>query len=266
MRHFSRLLWSMLIISLCSIPLLSQESREVRKSGPFGKEGRLFVETYKGTLEIAAWDKAEIEIVARIEAERSGRRSRDDVQNTEVRIDLSMNSARIKTDYDRIRHHDSFLGFLELGSDELPLVHYKIKVPVKTSVEVKDYKSITSIDDIQSDVVIDSYKGEVDVSRLSGSVDVKTYKGKAKVDVANLAGRSRVETYKGEIDVRLPKGKGFDLDAEVGKGAHFRSDFELDRDRSRDRRKGYDVRVAVNGGGPVVRLKCDKGTVRLLER
>ena len=266
MTRRSRFFSFLVIVSLLTIPLLSQETREVHKSGPFGKDGRLFVETYKGSLEITTWDKAEIDIVARIETEGSGRRSRDDVQKTEVRIDLSENSARVKTDYDRVRHHNSFLGFLEFGWNELPLVHYKIKVPVKTSVEVKDYKSKTSIADIQSDVVIDSYKGDVEVSRLSGSVDVKTYKGKAKVDVAGLAGRSRVETYKGEIDFRLPRDKGFDLDAEVGRGARFRSDFELGRDRSSDRRRGYDVRVAVNGGGPVVRLKCDKGTVRLLER
>ena len=266
MTHRFRFFSFLAISTLLTLPSQSQESREVHKSGPFGKDARLFVETYKGTLEITTWDKAEIDIVARIEAEGRGRRSREDVQNTEVRIELSANSARVKTDYDRVRHHNSFLGFLEFGSDELPMVHYKIKVPVRTSVEVKDYKSTTSITDIQSDVVIDSYKGNVDVSRLSGSVDVKTYKGKARVDVASLASRSRVETYKGEIDFSLPRGKGFDLDAEMGKGARFRSDFELERDRSRDRRRGYDVRVAVNGGGPVVRLKCDKGTVRLLER
>lgn len=266
MSHRSRFFSFLAIVSILTIPLLSQESREVHKSGLFGKDGSLFVDTYKGTLEITTWDKAEIDIVARIESERSGRRSRSDVEDTEVRIDLSTNSARVKTDYDRVRHHNSFLGFLEFGSDDLPLVHYRIKVPAKTSVEVKDYKSTTTITDIQSDVVIDSYKGELEVSGLSGSVDVKTYKGKARIEVASLAGRSRVETYKGKIDLTLPKGKGFDLDAEVGKSARFTSDFELDRDRSRDRRRGYDARVAVNGGGPVLRLKCDRGTVRLLER
>lgn len=266
MRHRSRFFPLLFFISVLGIPLLAQETREVHKSGPFGNDGRLVVETYKGTLEIMTWDKSEIDIVARIESDGSGRRSRDDVQNTEIRVDLSANSARVKTDYDRVRRHNSFLGFLQFGSDELPLVHYTIKVPAKTSVEVEDYKSTTSIADIQSDVVIDSYKGEVEVSRLSGSVNLKTYKGKAKVDVKYLGGRSRVETYKGEIDFSLPKGSGFELDAEVGRDAHFSSDFELDRDRSRDRRRGYDVRVAVNGGGPVVRLKCSKGKVRLLER
>ena len=264
MRH--RLQAFLVLCFVLTTAAISQESREVHKSGPFSNNGRLFVDTYKGTLEITTWDKAEIDIVARIETEGSGRRSREDVQNTEVRIVLSENSARVKTDYDRLRRHNSFLGFLEFGSNELPLVHYKIRVPAKTSVEVKDYKSKTSITHIQSDVVIDSYKGEIDVERLSGSLNLKSYKGKARVEIANLAGRSRAETYKGEIDFCLPKGRGFDLDAEIGKGARFRSDFELERDRSRDRRKGYDIRVAVNGGGPIVRLKCDKGTVRLLER
>ena len=266
MKRWPRCISFAALICLLTVPVFSQESREIHKSGPFGKDGKLFVETYKGTLEVTTWDKAEIDIVARIESEDSGKRAREDVEDTEVRVDLSSNSARIKTDYDRVRHHNSFFGFFESGSNELPLVHYKIKVPAKVRVEVKDYKSSTIISDIQSDVVIDSYKGDIEVSRLSGSVNVKTYKGKARVDVASLLGRSRVETYKGEIDFRLPKGGGFDLDAEVGRDARFSSDFGLERERSRNRRRGYDARVAVNGGGPVVRLKCDKGTVRLLER
>jgi hypothetical protein len=266
MTHRLRCLSLGVLFSLLAIPAISQESREIHKSGPFGKDGRLFVDTYKGTLEVTTWDKAEIDIVARIESEGSGNRAREDVEDTQVRVDLSSNSARIKTDYSRVRHNHSFFGFFEAGTNELPLVHYKIKVPVSVRVEVKDYKSSTTVSDIQSEVVIDSYKGDIDVSRLSGSVNVKTYKGKARIDVASLSGRSRVETYKGEIDFRLPKGGGFELDAEVGRDARFSSDFGLERERSRNRRRGYDARVAVNGGGPVVRLKCDKGTVRLLER
>src|SRR3990172_6086360 len=131
MRH--RLQAFLVLCFVLTTAVISQESREVHKSGPFSNNGRLFVDTYKGTLEITTWDKAEIDIVARIETEGSGRRSREDVQNTEVRIVLSENSARVKTDYDRLRRHNSFLGFLEFGSNELPLVHYKIRVPAKTS-------------------------------------------------------------------------------------------------------------------------------------
>jgi hypothetical protein len=267
MKHSLRV-FSFLVLGLASIVgLLAQESREVHKSGPFSKDGRLFVDTYKGTVEVTTWDKPEIDITARIEAEGSDRRSRESVQDTEVRIDLSSNSARVKTDYDRVRrHHDGFFGLFSFESDDLPMVHYKIRVPRKANVEVKDYKSKTFISDLESDIVIDSYKGDIEIKRLSGSLDLKTYKGKARVDVTNLEGRSRIETYKGETEVSLPKGKGFDLDAEIGKGARLRSDFELEKDGSRKRNKGYDIRVAVNGGGPVVRLKCDKGTVRLLER
>ena len=92
--------------------LQAQESREVRKSGPFAKDGRLLIDTYKGSVEVTTWEKPEIDIVARIESEGSGRNAKENVERTEVRIKLTENSARVKTDYDKVRRHlDGFFGF-----------------------------------------------------------------------------------------------------------------------------------------------------------
>jgi hypothetical protein len=152
-----------------------------------------------------------------------------------------------------------------IDSDNLPFVHYTIRVPKATRISIKDYKSKTTIDDLQADVELDTYKGEVAIGRLLGSLDLKTYKGEAKVGFAGLAGRSRFETYRGEIEIALPKGKGFDLEANLGRHANFRSDFERIRDSENDRRRGFEMRTSVNGGGPLLRIKTDRGEVRLLE-
>ncbi len=246
----------------------AQDFREVRKSGEFGQNGRLSIDTYKGTIKILTWDKSEIEILARIESDGWDRRSREKVEDTEIRIDLSPHSARIKTDYDRVKErHNGFLGlFRGDDSGNLPLVHYTIKVPKTTNLDVKDYKSRTEVNDIESDVNIETYKGEVEVGRLSGSLTLETYKGEARVSFARLVGRSRFETYKGSIDISLPKGKGFELDADIGRHGTFDSDFAIERDRRRDRRSSLELRSPIHGGGPLVRLKTDHGTIRLLER
>ena len=247
---------------------VAQDSREVRKSGEFSQNGRLSIDTYKGSIRVIAWEKPQIEIVARIEPDGWDRHSREKVEDTEIRIDLSSHSARIKTNYERTwDHHSGFLGLF--GGDDsgnLPLVHYTIKVPKSTNIEIKDYKSRTEVNDLESDVSIDTYKGEVEVGRLSGSLSLNTYKGEVKAGFVRLGGRSRFETYKGSIDITLPHGKGFELDANIGRRASFDSDFPLERDRRQDRRRDMEVRSVVNGGGPLVRLKTQYGTIRLLEQ
>jgi hypothetical protein len=256
-----------LLLSLSFVGV-AQDSREVRKSGEFSPNGRLSIDTYKGSIRVITWAKPEIEIVARIEADGWDRHSREKVEDTEIRIDLSSHSARIKTNYDRTRdHHSGFLGLFD-GDDSgnFPLVHYTIKVPKSTNLDIKDYKSRTEVNDLESEVNIDTYKGEVEVGRLSGSLALNTYKGEVKVGFAKLGGRSRFETYKGSIDITLPRGKGFELDADIGRHASFDSDFPLGENRRQDRRRDMGIRSAVNGGGPIVRLKTDHGTIRLLEQ
>jgi hypothetical protein len=257
----------LILILSFSFSILAQDSREVRKSGEFDQNGRVSIDTYKGSIRVSTWNKSEIEIVARIESDGSDRHSREQVEDTEIRIDLSSHSARIKTDYDRAknRHHRFFGLFVGDDSDNLPLVHYNIKVPKTTKVEIKDYKSRTEVTDLESEVNIETYKGEVDVARLSGSLDIETYKGEVRAGFTRLNGRSRFETYKGSIDISLPRGKGFELDADIGRHGSFDSEFALEKKRH-DRRSDTALRSAVNGGGPVVRLKTDHGTIRLLER
>jgi hypothetical protein len=247
---------------------IAQDSREVRKSGEFIRNGRLSIDTYKGSIKVMTWEKPEIEIVARIEADGRDGHSREKVEDTEIRIDLSSHAARIKTNYDKVRdRHRGFLGmFVGEDSDNLPFVHYTVKVPKTTNLEIKDYKSRTEVNDLESDVNLETYKGEVHVGRLSGSLILETYKGEVKVNFARLGGRSRFETYKGSIDITLPRGKGFELEANIGRHASFNSDFPLGDDRRQDRRRDSGVRSAVNGGGPLVRMKTDHGTIRLLEQ
>jgi hypothetical protein len=257
----------LLLVLSFTFSVLTQNSKEVRKSGAFDQNGRVSIDTYKGSIRVSTWNKPEIEILARIESDGSDRHSREQVDDTEIRIDLSSHSARIKTDYDRSRNrHRGFLG-LVVGddSDNLPLVHYTIKVPKTVKIEIKDYKSRTELTDLEADVNIETYKGEVEVARLSGSLDLETYKGEVRAAFSRLGGRSRFETYKGSIDISLPRGKGFELDADIGRHGSFESEFALDRNRH-DRRRDTAVRSAVNGGGPLVRLKTDHGTIRLLER
>ncbi len=170
---------TLLFFFVCLV--VGQETKEVQKSGSFSQNGRLYVDTYKGTVDILPWDKSEINVNATVEADGNGRESRAQVQDTEIRIDLSSNIAHVKTDYDHVtRRHRGFLGLFGVNTDHLPFVHYTIKVPRTTAVVIKDYKSRTTIDGLQADADVDTYKGEIKIERLSGSLDLQTYQGRGR--------------------------------------------------------------------------------------
>jgi hypothetical protein len=244
----------------------AQESREVTKSVPLPKDGHVSIDTYKGSVNVDTWDKAEVSIVARIEADGWGRYDEEKVRDTEIRIDAGSNSVSIETDYKKIERRRSFWDIFDGEFGTTPFVHYTIKMPSTAKLQIKDYKSEINVNNLRSDLVLDTYKGEVDVRSLSGGLDLETYKGECKVEFAAMSSESRCETYKGEIRITIPSNAGFELDADVGRRGDFDSDFQFASSRAKRSRSDSWYSGAVNGGGPVLKLRTDKGTFRLIHR
>ncbi|HLF19807.1 MAG TPA: DUF4097 family beta strand repeat-containing protein [Bacteroidota bacterium] len=245
-----------------------QESREVRKTVPLNADGRVLIDTYKGSITVTTWDKAEVDIYATIEADEefmSRRSGEEKVRDTEIRIDNTAREVSIKSDYGHLKRHLSFWDMFDGETGTLPYVHYTIKMPKTASLKIKDYKSETNIADLKSDLDLNTYKGKVKATGIEGTVDIETYKGEIRVEYASLGKSHRYETYKGEIVIVVPRNRGFDLDADVGSKGDLRSDFVFQGHTKRRRDKTQEYRTSVNGGGPILRLETTKGTYRLRE-
>ena len=246
-----------------------QDVREVHKILPLSKGGQVSIDTYKGSITLTPWERDEVDVTAKIEPDDqwfdgSPEAFQEDVNNTEIVIEGRNSEVRIKTDYEKLRHHrKGFWSVLDDGGTSLPFVHYTIKVPQKAELKVKDYKSRTKISNLQSNVSFYTYKGDVDISNLTGSINLETYKGEVQIGFTKLSDDSRVETYKGEIELSLPKSAGFSLDSDLGRKADFNTDFGFVRETTGKRRQSYEFRGPVNGGGPTLHLKSTKGTYRL---
>ena len=83
--HF---LFSILILCVIISAVSAQSSREINKTIPLKADGRLVIDTYKGSITITTHDKPQVEVNVKIESDDSdtwdtGR----DVENTEIRID-----------------------------------------------------------------------------------------------------------------------------------------------------------------------------------
>ena len=244
----------------------AQESREVNKTVPLPKDGQVSIDTYKGSVNVDTWEKAEVSITARIVADGWGRYDEEKVRDTEIRIDATSGSVSIETDYKNLhRRRNSFWDIFDGELGTTPFVHYTVKMPATAKLRIKDYKSEINVNNLRSDLVLDTYKGEVDVRSLNGGLNLETYKGECTIDFASLASESRFETYKGQIRITLPSKAGFKLDADVGRRGDFDSDFEFVSSRSRRSRSEYWYSGDVNGGGPLLRLRTEKGSFRLVQ-
>jgi hypothetical protein len=256
-----------LTMILLSISIsFSQKTKEVKKTVDLNVDGKVYIDTYKGSITIETWEKSQVSIMAKIEPDGWYHDDERNVQETEIRIDDSPSSVHIQSDYDRLkRHHShSFLGMFGVDNLTLPFVHYTITMPKTAKLEIKDYKSDSRITGLRASLRMETYKGNVTIENLEGSVNLETYKGKVDVDLAKLTGNSKLETGKGELTVSLASNAGCDLDVELGRKADFHSDFQtVDLRRHRNDEQ---FRATINGGGPELRIETEKGNVRLRKR
>lgn len=264
------LIVSLLVVcALFALNAVAQDSKEVTKTVSLKADGEITVDTYKGTIVVSTWDKPQVEIHAKIEAddEFGSKYSEEKVRDTEIQIEATESKVRIKTNYENIRNHNhGFWSWFGEDSGSLPLVHYTITMPKTANLRIKDYKSETSVAGLRSDVDLDTYKGRVEITDLDGSLQLQTYKGDAEVRFIRLSKRSRCETYKGKITITLQRNAGFELDANLGHRTDFDSDFQVDLQSSGRRHRDTEFRGPVNGGGPELVLRSTKGDIRLRGR
>lgn len=261
-----------LLVLFMALPAQAQDTRTVSESINLSAEGRVVIDTYKGSIDVATWDKDTVEIEALIEADK------DDhlVEYTEVRIHKSGRTLRIESDYERAKKAGKRRLFGNAVS--LPFVHYRIRMPRTADLQIDDYKSTieindlaadldletykgeVEIDDVAGDVRIDTYKGRVALTDLAGSLEADTYKGYITAEFVEFNGNSAVDTYRGTVLLALPRSAGFDLTADMGKKGDLDSHFDLDDVRIVDNNK---YRGQVGGGGPDLDIDTYRGEVTL---
>lgn len=237
-------------------------SRSLSKTLPLAAGERVKVDTYKGSVKVTTWDKAEVAVEAKVVADPecgSTRQQEKWVEETKIAIGKDSSGVSIVSDYDDFEDATSWFHTCTAR----PFVHYVVRMPRTAALKIKDYKSVLSVTGLSAGLKVETYKGKLDVEGLEGPFTVDTYKGTVHAALTRLAGDVRGETYKGQIVLSLPSNAAFQLDADAGRRGDFSSDFPTTTSTHASRRRSLEVRGDVNGGGPHVTLKTDKGSLSL---
>ena len=245
-----------LTLLVAAAPAAGVPSRDVSKTLPLAGDGRVTVETYKGSIRITPWDRAEVAVEARITPDDTCGSERDQkkwMDATRVVIEPSGGGVRIVSDYDELESAWSFFGSCT-------------RLPRAAALKIHDYKSDTDVKDFAGHLTLDTYKGSATLAGLSGALDLQTYKGEVRAGFERLSGDVHVETYKGDAVVTLPSKSGFELEADAGRRGEIASDFEGTGPVRSSRRSALRSSATVNGGGPRVTLSTEKGRLAIRRR
>lgn len=263
----SRAFAGLIAVSLLAGPSTAAgQNREFHRTVDLQADGTVSIHTFKGSVAIETWDRAQAEVIARIEPDTScgsEAEQQERVRLTEVDVDATASRLEVRSDYDRLKDLPSTrieLEDHEFSCNAYPFIHYRLRIPRTARLDVEDHKSKIDLAGLRSEVRIRTHKGSVDVKDHDGGLDLSTHKGDVRVEFARFAA-SRFETHKGDIEITMPRSAGFDLDATVGRGGRLDSGFDLAERALSRRERAYEQ--PVNRGGPRLELSTKKGSIRI---
>jgi DUF4097 and DUF4098 domain-containing protein YvlB len=110
---------------------------------------------------------------------------------------------------------------------------------------------------IEGELSASTSHGDVDLENLSCSIVTSTQHGNIDLSIKTLTGDINANNSSGNITLKLPQGKGIDLDLK-GKSLSVDRTENFNGTKEKNSMKG-----TLNGGGTKVKAKSDRGTVSL---
>lgn len=230
-------------------------SKTVRQSVALRSGATLSLSNHKGSLRLIPWERAEVEVEARIEAPAylDGEWAAKLVEATRIEVVGGPEELKIET--------DSRLAPTPPGADgaPCPFVHYEIRAPRALRIKLRDHESEIEIGGFSGAVEIATHKGTVRLTDFRGELEISTHK--ATVELADVAieDDSRVRSFKGTISILLARPQGLSLVVDLAKKAVFHGDFE----GQVDEKVGGGLESSLAGGGPRLRIESQSGEIWL---
>ena len=170
------------------------ETEKFEQSYPLSANGRVSVSNVNGSIEMIAWDRNEVHLVATKIAD-----SKESLDDVELRIDAQANSFSVETKYKDMSWKNNQRRKLE--------VHFKVSVP-RTAVlnEIETVNGSVIAANFTNITKISAVNGSVNASNLRGTADLSTVNGTVNADFDRVESGSRIElsTVNGRVNLIIP--------------------------------------------------------------
>jgi hypothetical protein len=270
----SNMSWLLIAALACTPAPLAAQSKLFEQTVPLGAGGSLSLHATKGSVRMSGWDRSDVDIRARIEADSraSGDYAQRSVDATSVDVTASGGQVTIRSNYDNVPSE----GWTE--SRRLPAIHYEIRAPRRLNLRLDIDRSDTTLAGFEGRIVLDIDRSVLDASDLTGELHATIDRGQTSrlvrvggavtidsdrthlmVDLARLESASSLEIDRGDADVTLASGIGLTLETRLTRRANFQTDLPI----TVQEWDGRGPSGSINGGGPRLAIEADRGRVRL---
>jgi DUF4097 and DUF4098 domain-containing protein YvlB len=251
MKNTARLL-SFLAFAFLAVAARATVNETFKQTYPLAADGVVHLENVNGDIDITAWDKAEVSLVA-------DKRARDDeeLKRIEIEIDAQPDRLAIKTKY--AKKAGWFFGNTHQGS-----VRYKLMVPAGARLQ--------KIDTVNSDITVTGVHGAVNLDTVNGSISASGLMADARLDSVNGSLRAefvsldKVQTVKldsvnGRAEVTLPKGASASIKTSSVNGSS-----SVDQPIKLSHSGRHSLSGDIGSGGPHITLDTVNGSIAVREK
>lgn len=257
----------------CVVDEHVEAEEEVRQHAPLVSGGSITVENARGDLRLEGSDTTEVQLEAHKFFEGSEFDRERWMRDTKIRFEGDDHYRLVKVEYPEMHFH---LGFWS-GNHGVNLI---LRLPHQLNANLKDDRGHLRINDVTGKLEIESDRSDVEIAGFDGELRVRDDRGNLRVHDSSIQGGVRASLDRGSIDMRLkqfagdsdlqvsrgdltitiPQTSAFTLDAERSRHSSFHTDFAV---TARGAFDSAHMQGEVNGGGPTLRLRADRGTVWL---
>jgi DUF4097 and DUF4098 domain-containing protein YvlB len=245
---------ALLLTAVFSLVLTARASvkETFRQTYPLALDGTISLENVNGEVEITAWDKAEVSLVADKVAQDD-----DELKRLEILVEAKPDRLMVKTHYVK-KAIWSFFGNWGNAS-----VHYKLLVPATVRLDKIDgVNSVITVTGVKGTVNLDAVNGAIKATGLAADARLNSVNGGVAAEFSSLEKVTEVKlaSVNGAVELTLPKGANASLKTSSVNG---KSSIEQPIKLSRSGWNG--VTGEIGAGGPRVSIETVNGGITVRE-
>lgn len=287
-------------LPLVALAAGAAHAEEVTKKGPANSKGEVEIVNVAGSVEVVAWERAEVEVHADLGSGVERLDFKTEGAHTLVKVVLPrMSGSSGSSDLVVKIPRDSSINVNTVSADQrisgvrgtqrLQAVSGSVETEFGPGdLEVKTVSgsiSARSLDG-KGSVRATSISGDVQLDKIGPELDLNTVSGDMTVRFSDRLERARIKTTNGDLDLTGALGKEARVDAEAINGDMrftFRGDVNAEFDietfngdiencfgpksrRTREYGPGNELRFTQGKGGASVRVKTLNGAVEICQR
>ncbi len=265
------------LLAALLLPIASfAQTKNFNRTIEFAPGGNLRVNTDVGTLRLTAWERPEVEVVARILARANDNTSAEPAQRAIERTNIEITGGdgsplTIKANYGE----PNLIGW----NRTRPRIEWEIRAPRQLNLtldvdrsefaEVRGFegrhvlhadRTPLRLDDMSGEIRLDIDRGQSSqLNNVRGSLAVEADRTNLNFDGLQLTGDSTMQIDRGKLEMRMAGASGLSVSMNKERRSTFKSDFPFTANTFNEDK----IEGTINGGGPRLTLHTDRTSVHL---